>query len=81
MLKKIFITGGGGYVGCALSDYLVEKGYEVTAFDLFYGEDVFNHRNKINLIKGDIRNSDLLEDSVKNHDAVIHLACISVIKF
>lgn len=78
MLKKIFITGGGGYVGCALSDYLVEKGYEVTAFDLFlYGEDVFNHRNKINLIKGDIRDSDLLKDSTKNHDAVIHLACIS----
>ena len=35
MFKKIFITGGGGYVGCALSDYLVKKGYEVTAFDLF----------------------------------------------
>ena len=28
MGKKIFITGGGGYVGCALSDYLVENGYQ-----------------------------------------------------
>ena len=25
MKKKIFITGGGGYVGCALSDYLIDK--------------------------------------------------------
>ena len=35
MFKKIFITGGGGYVGCALSDYLVKKGYEVTALIFF----------------------------------------------
>jgi len=47
MFKKIFITGGGGYVGCALSDYLVEKGYEVTAFDLFlYGKEVFKNKKK-----------------------------------
>ena len=78
MFKKIFITGGGGYVGCALSDYLVKKGYEVTAFDLFlYSEDVFENNNKINLIKGDIRDLGLLESSIKNHDVVIHLACIS----
>ena len=78
MLKKIFITGGGGYVGCALSDYLIKRGYEVTAFDLFlYGDDVFENKNRINLIKGDIRDTSLLKSSIKNHDAVIHLACIS----
>ena len=27
-MKKIFITGGGGYVGSVLSDYLVTKNYE-----------------------------------------------------
>tara|TARA_B110000444_G_scaffold219329_1_gene219421 strand:+ start:27 stop:188 length:162 start_codon:yes stop_codon:yes gene_type:complete len=46
-MKKIFITGGGGYVGSALSDYLANKGYEVTAYDLFlYGKDVFSEKKK-----------------------------------
>ena len=41
-MKKILITGGGGYVGSALSDFLVKKGFSVTAYDLFlYGENVF----------------------------------------
>ena len=77
-MKKIFITGGGGYVGSALSDYLVTKNYEVTVYDLFlYGEHVFKNDKKIKLIKGDIRNEKLLKQSLKNHDIVIHLACIS----
>ena len=46
-MKKILITGGGGYVGCYLSDYLVEHGYEVSVLDLFiYGEDVFQNSKK-----------------------------------
>ncbi len=77
-MKKIFITGGGGYVGSALSDYLINKGYIVTAYDLFlYGKDVFSSRSNLNIIEGDIRNIKLLKSSLKDHDAVIHLACIS----
>ena len=78
MLKKIFITGGVGYVGSALADYLTEKNYSVTVYDLFiYGKDVFDNKEKINLIKGDIRDKELLKKSIKNHEVVIHLACIS----
>ena len=77
-MKKILITGGGGYVGAALSDYLVEKGYEVSVYDLFiYGENVFNKKDKIKIIKGDIRDIDKFEKSINNHEIVIHLACIS----
>ncbi len=77
-MKNIFITGGAGYVGSYLSDYLLEKNYNVTVYDLFlYGEDVFKNKNNIRLIKGDIRNETLLNESIKGHDIVIHLACIS----
>lgn len=77
-MKKIFITGGAGYVGSALADYLSEKNYSVTVYDLFiYGEGVFKNRKKIKLIKGDIRDQDLLKKKIPNHDIVIHLACIS----
>ena len=77
-MKKILITGGGGYVGSALTDYLIQKGYFVTVYDLFlYGTKVFNTNKNIKLIEGDIRDQKLFELSVKKHDAVIHLACIS----
>ncbi len=77
-MKKIFITGGGGYVGSALADYLVTKDYKVTAYDLFlYGENVFSSKSNLKIIKGDIRNLDLLKSSIVGQDAVIHLACIS----
>jgi len=78
MKKKIFITGGAGYVGCSLVDQLIEKNYDVTVLDLcLYGDNVFNDKSKVNLIKGDIRDQKLLEESLPGHNAIIHLACIS----
>jgi len=76
-MKKIFITGGSGYVGSVLTPYLIKKNYEVTVFDLMlYGETLTKNKN-LKIIKGDIRNTKLLYESIKGHDAVIHLACIS----
>tara|TARA_B100001250_G_C19815634_1_gene798175 strand:- start:1756 stop:2739 length:984 start_codon:yes stop_codon:yes gene_type:complete len=78
MIKKVLITGGAGYVGSALSDELIDKNYEVTVLDLcIYGKNVFKNASKINLIKGDIRDINLLKKTIPGHDAVIHLACIS----
>ena len=36
MIKKIFITGGAGYVGTALTNKLLKQGYEITVYDLLY---------------------------------------------
>jgi len=77
-MKKILLIGGGGYVGSALTPKLLKEGYEVTVYDLFiYGEDVLEKNKNLKLIKGDIRNIDLLSKSLLDQDAVIHLACIS----
>jgi nucleoside-diphosphate-sugar epimerase len=76
-MKKIFITGGAGYVGSVLTPYLLYKGYEVTVFDLMlYGDSLSKNKN-LNIIKGDIRNIKLLNKTIKSHDVVLHLACIS----
>ena len=77
-MKSVFITGGAGYVGSVLVPKLLSKGYEVTVLDLMiYGEDVLPKHPKLNAIKGDIRDQELLKKTLPGHDAVIHLACIS----
>jgi len=77
-MKKIFITGGAGYVGSKLVPRLLELGYEVSVLDLMiYGDDVLENHNNLKKIKGDIRNQKLVEQSLIGHDVVIHLACIS----
>ena len=76
-MKKIFITGGAGYVGSVLTPYLLKKGYVVTVYDLFiYGNTIENNQN-LTMIKGDLRDLKLLKKSIVGHDVVIHLACIS----
>ena len=77
-MKKIFIIGGGGYVGSALVPRMLDVGYQVTVYDLFiYGEEVLKKHENLKIIKGDIRDIDLLKKSLKGFDSVIHLACIS----
>ncbi len=81
MKRKIFLTGGAGYVGAVLVPKLLAKGYQVKVLDLYmFGEDVLSsekdHPGLIQ-IKGDIRNRKLLEQEITGYDTVIHLACIS----
>lgn len=78
---RVMVIGGGGYVGAVLIPKLLESGYRVKVFDLFmYGQSVLEKENSnpnLTLVQGDVRNIDLLSEELKNHDAVIHLACIS----
>ncbi len=77
-MKKIFITGGAGYVGSKLVPRLLCLNYEVTILDLMiYGDDVLDDHQCLTKIKGDIRDIKLLEQSLPGHEVVIHLACIS----
>jgi nucleoside-diphosphate-sugar epimerase len=79
MLKKILVTGAGGYIGTLLVPLLLKKKYKVVALDRFYfGLDYFNNfkKNKnLEIIKKDIRQ--LSKKDFFNIDTVIDLAALS----
>lgn len=79
--RTVYVTGGAGYVGAVLVPKLLAAGYQVRVLDLFiYGEDVFpgcQGNPGLTLVKGDMRDQDLLRSTLAGCDAVIHLACIS----
>lgn len=91
MIKhKFFITGGLGYIGTAFAQEALRRGFDVALYDsLIYEQDhqkimreVLSVKKKgatAKLIIGDIRNTDLLEKSIKDFGAtfVLHMGELS----
>ncbi len=72
---NILFTGGAGYVGSACLRYVMASGHQVVAYDNL----VEGHPEAVNgapLVVGDIRNTELLEQILREHniDAVMHFA-------
>ena len=75
--KKVFITGGAGYLGSALVPRLLKKGYSIVVYDMYIYGNVLEPHPNLTEIKGDIRNRSKIIEAAKGCDAFIHLACIS----
>jgi len=76
---KTLITGAFGNLGTLVIELLLERGHQVTAFDLKTknNEHFARHYNgQVAVEWGDIRDKELVERLVGRHDAVIHLAAI-----
>jgi UDP-glucose 4-epimerase len=74
---RCFVTGGAGFIGSHLVDRLIEKGYSVTVFDnLSSGRAEFlkHHTRNIKFVQSDLLDLQSVLASMKNHDAVFHLA-------
>jgi len=72
---KILVTGGCGYKGHILIPKLLDRGYEVIAFDTqWFGSFLRPHKG-LSVIKGDVREIESVPlDGV---DCIIHLASIA----
>lgn len=76
---KVLITGGAGFIGSHLADYLLARGDSVIALDnLSTGRyENIEHllgRRDFEFVLGSILNADLLDDVVSRADTVFHLA-------
>lgn len=77
---QVLVTGGAGYVGAVLVPQLLAKGYRLKVLDLYIYGDVLSpiqDNPRLEQVKGDIRDQELLRKVLPGCDAVIHLACIS----
>jgi UDP-glucose 4-epimerase len=78
--KKIFITGGAGFIANVLIKHYVDEN-KITVYDNFHRDTltssgVTNHKN-LRVIKGDVLDFELLYESIKGSDIVIHAAGIA----
>lgn len=74
-MEKILVTGGLGYIGAHMALLLKEQGYDVVVLDNnWHGRP--NTLQYIDIIHGDIRDRNLLDDLFSRHriDAVMHFA-------
>ena len=80
---KILVTGGAGFIGSHIVEYLVQRGDNVTILDnLNTGkiENLSKVKNNINFVNGDIRDYKLLESLVNDSDGVFHEAALASVQ-
>ena len=78
---KILVTGGAGYLGSVMVPALLKEKHKVTVLDNF----MYNQTSlldccidpNLTVIRGDTRDKSVMEELVKNADAVFPLACLT----
>ncbi len=78
--KKIFITGGAGFIANSIIMHLVEFN-KINAYDNFHRDTLsgspYAHHPNLTVIKGDVLDKELLIKSMKGADIVVHAAGIA----
>ena len=79
---KIFVTGADGFLGSHLTEKLLSIGHKVTALS-YYNSFGFSgwlteiKKNKnLKIVHGDIRDYNFIENVIKGHHIVFHLAAL-----
>jgi len=70
---KCLVTGGAGFLGINLVRFLLEKGYEVRSLDIA-DFDYADVKDRVEIVKGDIRDRETVDRAVSGADIVVHAA-------
>jgi len=76
---KILVTGGAGFIGSHIVEYLVQRGDNVIVLDNLSNGKMQNMSkvsDDINFVNGDVRDYNLVEQLVKDVDGVFHEAAL-----
>lgn len=76
---KVLVTGAFGNIGSYALETLIERGHQVSAFDISNKNTQRasrKFRSKVDIFWGDIRNSADLAPAVRGQEVVIHLAAV-----
>ena len=80
---KYVVTGGAGFIGCHITEKLVQRGDDVIVIDdLNTGkeENLESIIEKINFVKGSILDIELLDKLTKDVDGVFHQAALASVQ-
>jgi len=82
-MTNYLITGGAGFIGSNYVQRLIRRGDQVTIYDnlsragapknIAWLEETFG-KDAFKLIVGDLRDADLLKESARDADVIVHLA-------
>lgn len=77
---NVLITGGAGYIGSELTDYLLNMGHKVVVYDnLMYDKTSllrYTTNPDFSFVKGDVRDYNKMSENLKKADVVIPLAAL-----
>ena len=71
-LRRVFITGGAGFLGINLVRFLLPRGYSIVSFDI--APFAYPERDAVSAVTGDVRDISALRDAMRGCDAVVHAA-------
>ncbi len=73
---RCLVTGATGHIGYVLVHELYKRNYDISIFVLPNDDISIFHELNINVIRGDIRNVDQVNEAISKIDLVFHLAGI-----
>jgi len=79
--KRVFVTGGSGFIGAVTTRLLLDRGYDVAVFDNLERGHHKSVDSRAHLICGDLRNTSEIRNALKGTlpDVVMHFAAYALV--